>query len=476
MSSRQVEENIQLTVENIGGIDHTDITFDPGVTILASRNATNRTSLLRALMAALGSEHVSLKSDTDEGHVELEIGDSTCTRMLSRTDDAAGPASINTGGDPYVEDAELVDLFAFLLETNEARQAIARSDDLRELIMRPIDTDALQAEIDQLNQLEDRLPALEEERTDLDERIEEQRDTLEETQADLDDADRDAEETREEKEELDAKLDDLSSARSAAEDARLDIQSERKSVEALREEKEELEADLGDHPGEGSEEMTSPAAEIDEIESKLEEHRDRVQEFEATVNELQTIIGLNEDMFEGKSASTAVFTALRSASGETGVDEDGDRASMLTDELIVNNDTICWTCGSEVKQDWIEATLERLREVRSEHFEERRSLRGDINDLESRKNEIESQRHHHEQRQRELQNIKAEIEDREARLGEFEADREELEERVRTLETEVEALQEEEYSELLDLHKRATSSSSNSAAPARARGDSEGTD
>jgi len=49
------KEAIQLTVENIGGIDHTDATFNPGVTILAGRNATNRTSLLQALMAALAA-------------------------------------------------------------------------------------------------------------------------------------------------------------------------------------------------------------------------------------------------------------------------------------------------------------------------------------------------------------------------------------------------------------------------------------
>jgi chromosome segregation ATPase len=472
MSSAQSteEEAIQLTVENIGGIDYTDVTFSPDVTVLAGRNATNRTSLLQALMAALGSEHVSLKGDTDEGHVELDIGDSTYTRTLSRTDDAAGPTAISTEGEPYVEDAELADLFAFLLETNEARQAVAQGTDLRELIMRPVDTDALQAEIDQLesekrdldseidqlDQLEDRLPDLEKERTDLDGRIEEQREQLEATEADLEDVDRDVEETREEKEELDAKLDDLSSARSAAEDTRLDIQSERKSVEALREEKEEVEADLDDHPGEGmEEEIASPAAEIDDIESELEEHRDHVQELETTINELQTIIGFNEDMLEGESASTAVLTALRSASGETGVDEDSNRASALTDQLVAGSDAICWTCGSEVEQDRIEATLERLREVRSEYFEERSSLRDEIDELESRKKEIESQRHQREQRQRERRNIEAEIEDREARLDDLEAEREDLEVDVEALETEVEELREGDYSELLDLHKQA---------------------
>jgi len=466
MSSTQSteEETVQLTVDNVGGIDHTEVTFNPGVTILAGRNATNRTSLLQALMAALGSEHVSLKGDADKGRVELAIGDRTYTRTLTRTGDgdSTGPASITTSGEPYTDDPELADLFAFLLETNEARQAVARSDDLRELIMRPVDTDALQAEIDQLEQekrdldreikqldtLEDRVPELEGEVEELDERIEEKRATLEETEADLEDADADVEETREEKEALDAKLDELSSARSAAEETRLDIESERQSIEALRDEKEELERDGPTDGGEGS-----PAAEIDEIETELTERRDRVRELETTINELQTIIGFNEDMLDGESASTAVLNALRDGNEQT--DENKDRANALTDQLVADSETVCWTCGSEVEQDRIEQTLDHLREVRSEYFEERRSLRSEIDDLESRKKEIESQRRERERKERELRNIDAEIDDRQARLEDLEAERDDLEATVEALEAEVEELQEEEYSELLDLHKRA---------------------
>lgn len=244
------EEPAQLIVENIGGIDHTEVSFSPGVTILVGRNATNRTSLLQALRTALGSEHASIKGDAEEGRVELSIGENTYTRTLARTDnsDSTGPTAISTGGDPYTEDAELADLFALLLETNEARRAVARSDDLRELIMRPVDTNALQAkieqleaekrnletEIDRLDSLEDRLPELEGKRTDLDDRLKQKRAALEETEADLDDADADIEETREEKAELDEKFNELSSARSAVEEARLDVESERQSIAALR--------------------------------------------------------------------------------------------------------------------------------------------------------------------------------------------------------------------------------------------------
>ena len=83
-------------------------------------------------------------------------------------------------------------------------------------------------------------------------------------------------------------------------------------------------------------------------------------------------------MLEGESASTAVLTALRSASGEAGVDEDGDRANALTNQLVADSDTICWTCGSEVKQDRIEATLEhRETQVR----EGRRKVTKSVFDL-----------------------------------------------------------------------------------------------
>jgi predicted nucleic acid-binding Zn-ribbon protein len=136
----------------------------PGVIALTGRNATNRTSLLQAVMAALGSDTVSLKGDADEGHVELTIGDTTYTRTLTRQN-----GTVTTTGEPYLDDPTVADLFAFLLESNEARRAVARGDDLRDLIMQPIDTDAIQAEIEQR----------ETERRQLDDELDDRETTLE---------------------------------------------------------------------------------------------------------------------------------------------------------------------------------------------------------------------------------------------------------------------------------------------------------
>jgi recombinational DNA repair ATPase RecF len=46
----------RLRAENVGGIDETEVVFRPRVTVLTGWNATNRRSLLQAVMAALGSD------------------------------------------------------------------------------------------------------------------------------------------------------------------------------------------------------------------------------------------------------------------------------------------------------------------------------------------------------------------------------------------------------------------------------------
>ena len=82
----ETDTAIDIHVENVGGISESDVTLQPGVTVLAGRNATNRTSFLQALMSVLGSEHVSLKGDADAGHVELSTGNETYSRTLERAD------------------------------------------------------------------------------------------------------------------------------------------------------------------------------------------------------------------------------------------------------------------------------------------------------------------------------------------------------------------------------------------------------
>ena len=83
-------EDVSVYLENIGGIESAAVQFSPGVTILVGRNATNRTSLLRGLMVALGSDNGSVKADADNAEAELTIGDESYKRHLMRRSGAVG--------------------------------------------------------------------------------------------------------------------------------------------------------------------------------------------------------------------------------------------------------------------------------------------------------------------------------------------------------------------------------------------------
>ncbi|MGQ5517139.1 archaea-specific SMC-related protein [Halococcus saccharolyticus] len=443
--SRAIEDHAELSVENVGGIDATEITFSPGVTSLTGRNATNRTSLLQALMATLGSERVSLKGDADHGEVELTLGDDTYTRTLERRN-----GTVVFDGDPYLEDTEAAELFAFLLESNEARQAVARDDDLREVIMRPVDTAAINAEIEQLEaekrdlddeldrleSLDSRLPELEAEKTRLEDRIEDKRTELDAKESEIEDADQTVDDTREQKNAFEDALDELQEVRSELEDVRYRIDTERESIQALEDERDELETTMTELP-------ETPAGDLDELETEIDRLRDHKQSLESTINQLQRILQFNEELLEGDNPELQAALQNRSDDGEA-----------LTDQLVEDT-TVCWTCGSEVERDAIDDTLDGLRELRSEHSSKRNEIDAELDELTDRRDALRGDRDQRERVDRKLDEIDREISQREATLDDLTDERSTLEDTIDEREAAVEELEGQEQSELLDHHKEA---------------------
>ena len=435
----------EVHVENIGGIDETTVAFSPGVTLLVGRNATNRTSFLRAVMAVLGSAETSLKADADAGRVALTLGEETYTRRLSRRS-----GTVVADGEPFLSDGELADLFAFLLESNEARRAVARNDDLRDLIMRPVDTEAIEAEIESLvaerreleAELEDidglksELPGLEERRTDLRDRIEEKRATLAATEAELEAANADVEETREEKAELEEKLEELRSKRSTLEEIRFDLETERESLEALRREREELEADRETLP-------ETPAGEREEVETEIRSRRERKQRLESEVNELQSVISFNEEVLADAGTEASPFAAP------------GDGNGAVTDRLVEGEQVSCWTCGSEVDREQVEATVEQLRSLSREQMSQVSDLEEELDTLTERERELERAQRERDRTERRLREIESEIEESEAAIEDLRTRRAELTDEIESVEAAVERLEEADYSAVLDLHREA---------------------
>ncbi|WP_246989684.1 archaea-specific SMC-related protein [Halorientalis marina] len=434
-----------VMVENIGGISETEVEIPPGVTVLTGRNATNRTSFLRAIMTAVGSNDVSLKGDADEGEVELTLDGETYNRTLQRGNDA-----LQLDGNPFLDDSTVADLFAFLLESNEARRAVIRGDDLRELLMRPVDTDEIQAEIDrlererdevetklnELDSLKGELPGLEEQKQQLQSDIEAKREDLEEIESEIDSMDADVDETREEKRELDSRLEDLRDLRADLESVRSDIDLEEESIASLRSERAELQEQKEELPD-------TPMGDAGHIEDEISRLREEKQQLEGTVRNLQDVIQFNEEMLDGE----------QSAVGETLKSDESDGA--VTDQLLEEEEIVCWTCGSEVPEDRIQTTLDELRDVRQGYMADIREIEDDLDELRSDKREREKQQRRADEVQRKLDDIESEIEERESRLTDLRDRRNELSDEIETVEAEVEELESENFADILELHKEA---------------------
>ncbi|WP_440988359.1 archaea-specific SMC-related protein [Haloarchaeobius baliensis] len=447
--SSQQEQPVRLSVENIGGISETTVTFERGVNVLSGRNATNRTSLLRAIMAALGSDDVSLKRDADEGSVELDIDGETYTRRVRRVN-----GSVVLDGEPYLDDPELADLFAFLLTTNETRTAVLTEQDLREIIMRPVDTTAIKREIEsseeeklrvdeeleELAAVQQRLPKLEGERATLTDRIEETEAELAAKREELADAEATVDESRSQQRAVDEKMSELGDVRSDLESVRQELRAQRESLDSLQADHDELTTAESELPD-------SPAGEIEEIDAQIDDLRAEKQSLQSELNALQRVIQFNEDQLEG--AGESVLEDLVESSAREG-------SGNVTDELVEPSESVmCWTCGREADREHVEATLERLRELRQSKLQASGDLDDRIDELSERRIEFEEKQRQREQVKRRLHETEARIDSREERIEELVDRRETLEEEIAEIEETVEAMQTQNDDTVLTLHKEA---------------------
>ncbi|WP_255149595.1 archaea-specific SMC-related protein [Halorarius halobius] len=434
-----------VRVRNVGGIDTTSVELRPGVTVLAGRNATNRTSFLQAVMAGLGSERASLKGDADEGRVELDFGAETATRTLSR---AGG--SVAFGGDPYLSEPTVADLYAFLLENNEARRAVERGDDLRKVVMRPVDTDEIAAEIDrrmtEKRELETEREALDgaaEELASARERLAEIDDELA-AKRDRRDAKREALERRraavagDTDGAFEAAVDDLEDARERLEDVRYELSTARESLESAREQRREVVAELDALPDPEDAEAAP--------EERIERLRSEKRDLEDTLSQLQTLIRVNQETLDGDGKLGELLRGERSTDG-------GSVTDALAGEAAP---AVCWTCGSSVDRSQFEETLAELRELSASLRSERSRLADRLDELTARREERERRRERRDALRSRADELDAEIADREATVERLEAERTELTETVKRLEAEVERLDADGDEELLSLHETVT--------------------
>ena len=443
MDLRYQDGEIDLAVENIGGIEQTTVTLTRGTTVLAGRNATNRTSLLQAIMAALGSDDVTIKGDADHGAVELKLDDTTYHRTLHRTDD-----TVHGEGDTFCEDPDAAELYAFLLRSNEVRRRVTSGGDLRELIMAPIDTEEIQAEIncrteqrravseeiESIQELKPQLPELERQRQDLRAEIDQKRQQLQEVEAEIEEHNATVDETKAEQDELESTLAELRQRRAALEDVRYDIETITETIEELRAERADIEQELDALSVPDEDERTH-------LDEQISRYRRRKQQLESDLNEIQTVIEFNEDMLE--SPESGPVEALEADN------------TPVTDALTPDQTVTCWTCGSEVAVDRIESTITTLQEVARDRIGEINDLEAEIEALVEQRQTIEQRQHRHETLTDRRAQIDAQLDDRQAALTTKQDRRRTLIESIEQLETEVEELEASANEHLLELHRQA---------------------
>jgi predicted nucleic acid-binding Zn-ribbon protein len=392
MPQTLAEDLLSVELENIGGIEHVEAELPPGVTVLSGRNATNRTSFLQGIMAAMGSnaDQITLKSDTTEGKATIRLGDETYTRKLERTD-----GKTVMSGDPFTDESGLLDLYAFLLKENPVRQTIENDGDLHEVLMRPIDTDEIEAELQRLREeqkeVESELEQLEEYKKQLP-KLEQKRNTLEE---ELDDLQTRETELQERKESLEKQFDEktsdetservqnleeeLTTCRTEINDLERKLDQQRKLREAAIEDLETI-----DKPEVDEAELRSDREQLEVERERLTEQIDTVKSQRQEITSgMEAARTLQESTISVEQAIKQLDIDIEFPDGPL-TDPSSTEPGDLTDKLVEGEHIKCLACGSQVTTDTVSAVIDQYREINT-------AFRDQIQALESDKQEIRKQ-------------------------------------------------------------------------------------
>jgi DNA repair exonuclease SbcCD ATPase subunit len=458
-------EIMNLEVSNVGGVGHTEIEFSPGVTVLSGKNATNRTSILNALMAGFGSNRPSIKTGEESGYVSLRLGDQQVKREVSVTG-----GDSHWDGDGLVDDIDDFHLFCSLLRDNKMRQAVANGDNLYDLIMQPVDTDKIRSRMSELKQrrdeIEDReeeLPSKRSQIQELQNEIESKEAQLETKRADLDDMEAEIEavdeqdtqsDTLEESRELNRRIRDLSSDKADLEDS-IDILEEQLSTR-INELDQLQSSEWGD--------ISELNSRIESIGSDLSRLESNVEELEADKRALTPLRQFLSQVAGGDTSRKEINRVFEKYGEGSTTPSDDDETMNPTDVLLQDDDgSKCVLCGTDIGQghydemlSTVNATISTITSKRDDIQKQIDELRSDREELKTEVENIRQNKDRVAELESKIDSIQAEIEDNnddlEAVTAELEEDQQELDE----FEDEVESKSEDATSKLRSLEQEKT--------------------
>ncbi|MFD1514359.1 archaea-specific SMC-related protein [Halomarina rubra] len=408
---------LEISISNVGGIDTLETSFESGTSIVAAPNASNKTSLLKAIAFGIGADDVPVRSGASTAEVTLTIGEKSVTRTAKRHG-----VGTRLSGTPWLDDEEVRAQFstvAALLEFNDLRTAVRSDGDVESVLKSPIDFDGLENR---------RATLLEEKRS-----MSRERETLADADERLDDALEERAAARERQSDLEERLAELEREREpttgderseALRDRRTELRNERDqlreridateaAIERYEDERATLEEDIdrlrADHE---ATDLQALREERSELQSELERLRDRV-------DILQSVLTANREM------------------------QHSDFAGVLGSHHGLDGDEVtCWTCGQAASVEAIEETLDDLQSLVADSKAEVRSRQPAVEEVDEA---LQAAR----RTESELDRLRAERRSLDERIAERETSLETQRDRLEALQTDLTDVTEE----LDELHR-----------------------
>jgi len=386
-----------LSIENVAGILEGTARIEPGANAVRASNWQGKSSFVAAVETALGTA-TPLTEGTEQGGVTLETDDRHVAVSLRREN-----GSVRREGEPYLSeeyDAVRAELFACLGERNELRRAVREGENLKDVLLRPLDfqnideriadlkheRESIGTELDSAEEAAKRLPTVEERVREYESELETLRERRESLTGDGDDA---------------AGREELAAARSEREQAANRVERLEGSVERTEQR------------------LSERRAELDDIE--VSDDRDVAEELAAA-----------REAYEERKRDAEILQSVYSAN-KLVLDE--DRVELLTDVTHgLSGDTVsCWTCGEDASREEIAAEIDALGERATELRAKAESERDRVESLEAKREEVKQARRRKSDLETEIAELEATVEENRESLKGARERVAELDERIEEL-------------------------------------------
>lgn len=412
---------LKVAIENVGGIEATELTITDSTTLITGANASNKTSLLQALLFALGTDEVPIRTGTDRARVELTVDGETVTREAIRES-----SGVTVDGDPLItapEDRDLFERFAALLETNPLRVAVQTTSNFEALLKEPMDIDTLEAERSEKLQEKRALKSELADMADIDDEIDTVESDLQSRREEIDDLEAELDTLYEKLPEQDDDLESLRQRRTELVSKRNRLQKQLTDIESaidrLVETIEDLEAELAE---------IEDADEMESLRKRRATLHEEVDAIDRRIDVLQSALTANREML------------------------DADMRDVLEYEPGLDETTLeCWACGQQASISSFEDVVDRLQALVEQERKRRREYEPELEQIETRIEEIEAERRRRAQLEEQLQSTESKLDSRRESLDQKREQLAEITEELSTVEdqlTETKEARTEDHSEI----------------------------